>query len=144
MRLLDIDLDLFVNRPAYYQSQDNRLSSEDYRPWPEANVRLFLEKQCGLSTLSPVNGRVINNHHQAFSYWKYLIKHKKLFTPFEVTHVDSHADLGFGDSGYIYLMSDLLSFSINDRTSPKRGSKYRGLGTERIGDGEDWGRCWTL
>lgn len=41
--------------------------------------------------------------------------------PFHVTHLDAHADLGLGDSGWVYLMTDLLHCDVEDRTSPKSG-----------------------
>lgn len=46
MRVLDIDLDLFVNRPAYNQSLGKRLSSEDYQISNKINLLYFLFPLC--------------------------------------------------------------------------------------------------
>ena len=127
MRVLDIDLDLFVNEPAY-MPQEERLSSDFYQPWPESDVVSFLEDQCGLSTKNPVDGRVIDDHHEAFFFWKDMIESRRLSVPFEVVHADSHADLGLGDAGWVYLMGELLHLPKESRSYPKVGTKYMNLG----------------
>jgi hypothetical protein len=123
MRVLDLDLDFFVDKPAFRQSLSGteRLPSDEYHAWTAEETERFLEVQCGLSQVSPVEGRVIVHHHEAFHFWHELTDSGKLRTPFEVVHVDSHADLGFGDAGWAYLMGELLSLPLDRRSAPKEG-----------------------
>lgn len=39
-----------------------------------------------------------------------------------MTHDDAHADLGLGDAGYVYLLTDLLFHDVEDRQNPVVGS----------------------
>lgn len=48
-------------------------------------------------------------------YWKKLIVQKKLTTPFEVVHIDSHADLGLGYSSWDYISNQLLMIPLEER-----------------------------
>ena len=45
-----------------------------------------------------------------------------LTPPFHVTHVDAHADLGLGDAGYVYLLTELLLEDPRDRWWPRTGT----------------------
>ena len=47
--------------------------------------------------------------------------------PFHVTHVDAHADLGLGDSGYVYLMTSLLFAPPESRLHPAPPTGKTGL-----------------
>lgn len=44
-----------------------------------------------------------------------MINSKQLVTPFSVTHIDAHSDTGLGDTGYIYIMGELMHYPINNR-----------------------------
>lgn len=51
MKILDIDMDFFLDNVAVSKSFDGiRLEDEYYSPWDIADVRNFLEDNCGLST----------------------------------------------------------------------------------------------
>ncbi|MFC1979323.1 UPF0489 family protein [Chloroflexota bacterium] len=115
MRVLNLDLDFFLDEIAYFRADDSRLDSNQYKPWAESKVFCFLENNCGLSMNSTVKGRVVKHHDEAFDYWRELVYSGKLSTPFDVLHIDSHNDLGLGDSGYTYLMSEFLHISPNCR-----------------------------
>ena len=54
-----------------------------------------------------------------FSLWRDGIDDGALLAPFHVTHVDAHADLGLGDSGYTYLLTELLHQPVDQRRYPK-------------------------
>ena len=95
MRVLNIDLDFFLNDIAYFSHDKIRLSSDEYRPWSEIELRFFLEHNCGLS--QPIPGKIIVHHHDAFPFWRSLIEKNQLNYPFELVHIDGHADLGLGD-----------------------------------------------
>ena len=120
MRVLDIDLDFFLSDVAYYQS-DGRLDPKYYKPWKEPDVRSFLEQQCGLSKNHLLPSRFIERHHEAFFFWRELIRQGKLQVPFDVIHVDAHSDLGNGDGGHRYLMTDILHRPVADRADPEHG-----------------------
>lgn len=128
MKILDLDLDLFINEPAYWCEEGTRLSSNDYEPWSASTVRYFLEQQCGLSKKEPIPGKVVQHHHEAFYFWLDLIQKGNIQVPFDIYHADSHADLGLGDSGWVYLMGDYLHSSIKDRLVPEEGAKAMNAG----------------
>ena len=106
MRFLDIDLDFFLNRNAYYSGDDALRLGEEYKPWPHSRVRRFLETRCGLSREEPVVGRVIESHDLVVRFWQDLIDSGNLKVPFEVVHVDAHPDLSV--KGGLYLISNRL------------------------------------
>lgn len=118
LRVLDIDLDFFVEGVAHFRSRDDgRLSSDDYSAWPTGRVLRFLEEQCLVTEALP--GISVEYHAELFSRWRELIDRGALAVPFSVTHVDAHADLGAGDAGYDYLMTDVLFRAVEDRTRPE-------------------------
>ena len=120
MRILDLDLDFFISDIAYLISDDgSRLDDNYYKPWNEKETRAFLEERCALSKSSPIKGRVIKHHDEAFFFWRELINQGCLETPFEVVHVDAHADLGLGDASWAYILGDLLRLPPGERVNPK-------------------------
>lgn len=118
MRILDLDLDFFLDEIAHWQNGSGRLSDEDFNPWTGEAVRFFLEEQCGLSKDNKVRGRFVKHHHEAFYFWRELILAGSLETPFEVVHVDAHSDTGLGDSGYLYVANNLLHLPPQERINP--------------------------
>lgn len=108
MRVLDIDLDFFLDRAPHGidTSRGQRLNPHDFEPWSIEEVVLFLENQCGVH--APVPGRSVDEHDEIFRTWRDLITAGWLETPFHVTHVDAHADMDMGGRGYKYLMTELL------------------------------------
>lgn len=120
MRVLDIDLDFFLNDVPYDRAATaGRLDSNEYTPWTPDAVDSFLAKNCGMNSHAPLPGKFVAHHHEAFHVWRELIESGHLSVPFELVHVDSHADLGVGDAGYIYLMGDLLHREVSERTRPE-------------------------
>lgn len=125
MKVLDIDLDFFINDIANFRSDfGERLSDNEYFPCKEEKVRLFLEHQCGLSINNKIKGRILNHHHEAFFFWRKLIENNQLKTPFDIVHIDAHADLGLGDASWVYIMQNLLHKPLDKRTYPER-FKYK-------------------
>jgi hypothetical protein len=127
VRVLDIDLDFFLHGVAHYRaSDDDRLDSTEVEPWSIEEAMSFLQERCKLTAKLP--GAVVEHHGQMFERWRSAIRSGELTTPFHVTHVDAHADLGLGDAGYIPLVTNLLYRDPADRDG----------GTERpegLGDG---------
>ncbi|MCE9561955.1 MAG: UPF0489 family protein [Planctomycetes bacterium] len=131
MRILDLDLDFFLSSIAHDQSSGGaRLSEEDFKPWASDKVREFLEKNCGLSTQRRIPGKYITHHHEAFYWWRDLIRDGKLAKPFEVVHVDAHADLGAGTFAHsmVYVGFDLLHQPLEKRESPEEGDRKMNAG----------------
>jgi hypothetical protein len=118
--ILDLDLDFFLDEIAHSRpDKEKRLpASWGYKRWKKAEVRSFLEQQCLLSTANPIKGRVVTHHDEVFWLWRELIKARSMRVPFSLVHVDAHADLGMGDAAYVYVMTELLHLSLEDRKSP--------------------------
>ena len=57
----------------------------------------------------------MKGHNEALWFWKELIANKKLSTPFEVVHIDSHADLGLGYSSWVHILNKVLSYPVDER-----------------------------
>jgi hypothetical protein len=93
MRFLDIDLDFFLNRNAYYSGSDALRQGDDYKPWSDFKVKNFLETRCGLSRDRPIPGRVIESHDLVVRFWQDLIEHGDLKLPFDIVHIDAHPDM---------------------------------------------------
>lgn len=122
LRVLDLDLDFFQNRIVYWGDESNgRPSDDEAQPWDTAAVRHFLEVRCGLSSAAPVPGAYVRTHDEVFYAWRALIANGQLRAPFEVVHVDAHADLGLGDAGWAYVMGNLLHQPLAARYDPRQG-----------------------
>ena len=65
MRVLDLDMDFFLTGVCELAKKGERPSLREARPWAEAEVRAFLEKNCGLSRQRPIPGRVFETHDGA-------------------------------------------------------------------------------
>jgi hypothetical protein len=118
--VLDLDLDFFVQGVASWRGRDHdRLDADAFPAWDAADAHSFLRERCGLDR--PVPGVVVEHHGELFSRWRDVIQAGVLVPPFHVTHVDAHADLGLGDSGYAYLMTSLLFERPEDRRTPREG-----------------------
>lgn len=123
MRILDLDLDFFLDGSTSGKHPDSpREPSSEFTPWPEARVRDFLENQCKLSVSRKTPGKFVTHHHEAFFAWNSMISNGHLPVPFEVVHVDAHADLGFAVLGSEYLFEDVLWRPIIQRTQLVVGS----------------------
>jgi hypothetical protein len=120
MRVLDLDLDFFLDRVSWRTEPDTaRLNSAHYTPWSVDDFRIFVEAH-GLTTDSPTPGRVLTHHDEAFYLWRDLIQSGVLTAPFSLTHVDAHSDLGMGDTSYAYIMGELLHHDVPSRAHPDR------------------------
>lgn len=59
MKILDIDMDFFLDNIAHWENGLDRLNDAEYKPWLEEEFREFLEKRCLLSRKNPIKGRFI-------------------------------------------------------------------------------------
>lgn len=137
MKVLDIDMDYFLNQVASgleERNSEGRLPEEYYEVWTECDVRRFLEHNLGLSKDRRIPGRIVQGHNEALHYWEEKIKKQELVVPFEVVHVDAHADLGLGNAAYVHIYDKMLGFPLEER---RVHNKYDFLGNtkqEDIGD----------
>lgn len=115
MRILDIDLDFFVENPVIMPG-DGRPDVAEHSIWSASDARAFLRNRCGLE--GPLPGFVTERHHEAFAQWRAAIQAGRLTASFHVTHLDAHADLGMGDSGHVHLM-ELLQLPPVARLHPR-------------------------
>lgn len=114
-RILDVDLDFFVQPVAHFRNLDDlsRLSDDEYDVWSLDEVSAFLTEQCGLR--APLPGWAIERHGEAFQLWEQAVNAGSIEAPFSVTHVDAHADLGLGESNYVEIMSELMFMPVEQR-----------------------------
>ena len=139
MKVLDLDMDYFMKSVATFinESEPERLPEEDYGDsvWSEREVRNFLEGNLGLSKQNRIRGRVVAGHNESLFFWRELIEKGDLSTPFDVIHVDSHADLGLGYSSWTHILDYLLYYPVEERSQHPRYFDTSGhLRSEGIGD----------
>ncbi|MBQ2848751.1 MAG: UPF0489 family protein [Clostridia bacterium] len=119
MKVLDLDMDYFMERVATDVSFEilDRLPEDEYggSVWTAQRVRNFLEKNLGLSKQKKLPGRVVTGHNESLYFWEDLISKNKLTIPFEVIHVDSHADLGCGCTSSNFLQDKILTLPLETR-----------------------------
>jgi hypothetical protein len=118
-RVLDIDLDFFVHDPMHWPDLEVRPDPASHDVWSAEEAIEFLTNRCMLD--GPVAGFVTENHGELFPLWRSAIAIGFLTPPFHVTHVDAHADLGLGESGYVHLLTELLHLPVEKRQYPKVG-----------------------
>ena len=115
MRVLDLDMDFFLTGVCELAPRGARPSLREARPWAEADVRAFLEENCGLSRQKPIPGRVFETHDGALDLWKEWVEAGRLRAPFDVVHVDAHSDLGIGRPGPAYVLETVLALPPEKR-----------------------------
>lgn len=119
MRILDLDMDYFMTEVANNvpETSTDRLEEEFYRDavWSRERVVDFIENHLGLSRDRKIPGRIVEGHNGALFFWKELIASDKLSIPFEVVHVDSHADLGLGTDSPTFIGQHLLRWPVEER-----------------------------
>ena len=82
MRILDIDLDFFLEDCCPLAEIGKRPEPAGHEPWSEEQVVRFLEDNLGLSRFSPIPGRIFETHDSALRFWLELIAGGKLISPF--------------------------------------------------------------
>lgn len=122
MRVLDIDLDYFQLGIVIGNQSDERPSAEDYPPWAPERVAAFLEARCGLTSVRKLQGHRVESHDQVFDLWRDQIRAGELAWPFDVVHVDAHADLSVGNPGWHHVCTDLLYADPEERCVAGRPS----------------------
>ncbi len=120
MKVIDIDLDFFLNDCCELAPEGERPPLPVHEPWSENAVRAFLENNCGLSNKHRIPGRVYETHDGSLRMWHELIGSGKLTAPFSVTHIDAHSDLGIGMPGPQFVLFNVLSYDPEKRPDIER------------------------
>lgn len=118
MRVLDIDLDAFVE-PAAHCVDESRLDPREFSVWPVDRTLKWLADRCRLD--GPRPGWAVEHHVEVFDRWRDAVAVGALTSPFHVTHVDAHGDLCLGANGYRHLLIDVVHRPVAERTDPRRG-----------------------
>jgi hypothetical protein len=126
MIILDIDMDFFLNNVPHDISSSSlsRVNDEDYVPWNRTQVVNFLEESLGLSKKHKINGKIVTHHNEALYYWRELVLNSKIEVPFEVIHIDSHADLGLGSGSWVFIFEKLLGLDVDKRYDIENYKNY--------------------
>jgi hypothetical protein len=127
--VLDLDLDFFVTPTHHWMDAPQRLPESEYTCASPSQVEFFLEHQCGLSKTRKIPGRFCIEHDKAFYTWREWIESGVISAPFDVYHVDAHADMGIGDPSWTYLLGEVLALPVSDRSSPTTGWKGLNAGS---------------
>ena len=73
---------------------------------------------------------LFEEHDELFDAIKALVASGTISAPFELVHVDAHADLGVGQwKPYEYLLTDLMHREVEERLDPVRGNEGLNRGT---------------
>lgn len=116
MRILDIDLDFFLNnKHTSLSNKGKRLSKKYYTPWDRNAVKQFLIDNCGLKEGEKIKGKLFTTHDELFFYLKELRANNDQLH-FSIDHIDAHADMGVGDSSYSYIATEIIPLSVSDRS----------------------------
>lgn len=126
-RILDIDLDFFIEGCCELAEKGKRPSAQGHDPWSESAVRQFLEQNVGISRDKPVRGRIFETHDKALLYWRELIEKGSLKPAFSVTHIDAHSDLGIGKPGPGFVLNTVISTCLEQRRCIERYYKMNEL-----------------
>lgn len=137
MRILDIDMDYFLKEIPILMSESGieRRLDDEYQVWNKAEVIDFLENKLGLSKEVKIKGEIVTHHNEALYYWRKLIREERLSAPFEVVHIDSHADLGLGYPSWLFIMDMLITVPVEERIEIENyGKMFKKYYEPRIGD----------
>jgi hypothetical protein len=123
VQILDIDMDYFLTEKTSYHKDRKQINNKIV--WTKSEIIEFLEKKLGLSKNNKIKGRIVTYHNEALNFWEELVDDKKLKVPFEVIHVDSHADLGLGIPGWSNLFDKVLILPVDERQKYVKNSEFK-------------------
>jgi len=122
MVILDIDIDFFLDYIIHNPKSERPDDYDNIVIYKKADVIDFLEKKCGLNNKNKIKGKFLKTHDELFYCFRNMIEAKILSVPFELVHIDAHADLGLGDNSDKYIMTELLHMPVSERIYPKRNN----------------------
>ncbi|MCK6546511.1 UPF0489 family protein [Myxococcota bacterium] len=107
----------------FWRTDDGpRPSGRAHRADGDEAVRTFAEDQCRLDLRAPCAGSAFEHDDGTFDALAALIARGALVPPFELVHVDAHADLGVGehDHSFARISGDLLHRPVATRSTGVR------------------------
>lgn len=147
MKVLDLDMDYFMDSIANTPfSVQERLPEEDYGDtvWSKNKVISFFENNLGLSKEHKLPGRIVVGHDESLYFWEELLAAGKLEEPFEVIHVDSHADLGLGCSSSDFLQEGIILLPVETRRKIRSFDNNGKIEKINIGDYLLWAIAYRM
>jgi hypothetical protein len=119
-RVLSIDLDAFVSPTVYAKdsADHRRVASDAYRVLPAPRVLALTER---LGFARGAEGACIEHHHQILDHLHRRIASGTLRIPFDLVHVDAHADLGWGEMVWRRLLGDIAGRPLAERQTFRSG-----------------------
>jgi hypothetical protein len=118
-RILDIDLDFFLDRIFNSDHEPRgRLDPDLFRVDPIPVALDYLHDRCCVPRDATTPGSVCEHHVDVWFEWRRMIRDGSLRAPFEVIHVDAHADMGLGNNSCLYIAEDLLARPVDQRRVP--------------------------
>lgn len=118
INILDIDLDFFLDNRFTSKPQD-RLDSNEYHPWKPYEVVNYLEQNCKLDKNKKISGKYFTYHDEVFYFLRDLQYQENYKLLFSIDHLDAHADLGLGDTSFMYIITELMYQPLRCRFNPK-------------------------
>ncbi len=115
MKVLDLDLDFFLDDCCPLAKMGERPNPDAASPWTEAAVVEYLERHLGLDAKRPIPGIITETHDGALAFWKARMDQGLLSRPFSVVHVDAHSDLGIGYPGPDIVLNGVLGIRPETR-----------------------------
>ncbi len=112
--VLSLDVDYFVN-PKVAGPRRGRPSDDTHVVRDIEHIIDFLATKCLVGVDNPVAGRAAIDHDAAFWAIRDWIRDDRLQIPFNLVHIDAHADLGFGDAGYSEILDDVIRRPLDQR-----------------------------
>lgn len=147
LKVLDVDMDYFMTRIANTPfSFVERLEEENFGSsvWSAERVREFLENNLGLSKDHKIPGRIVCGHNESLLFWEELMESGDLTEPFDIIHVDSHADLGLGTFSGDFLQSVFLTLPIETRRKIREYENDGEVEEINIGDYLLWAIAYRM
>ena len=95
MKVLDIDMDFFLDRVTMDNHDENRYPDENCEVWDKKEIIDYLENILNLSKDNKIQGKIIMYHNESLDFWNDMINKCQLKTPFTIIHIDSHSDLDY-------------------------------------------------
>ena len=143
-RVLDLDLDFFVQRVVFWPPDDQRADPEEHKValgvdtlleiLTDAEIELvggdldafdgvglsmrYLRERLGLRDSLP--GAAVETHDEVFAIWERMIRDGELRCPFHVTHVDAHGDFGKGQLSHRKVLTEVLALPADARRDRSR------------------------
>jgi len=138
-RVLDLDLDFFVQGVVHCPPSDERADPTEYKVALGVDTILsmvsdeeiaavdgyiddldgvalgmrYARERLGLD--GPIRGAPVEHHDEVFALWERLIDAGELRPPFHLTHVDAHGDFGKGQLSHRKVLTDVMALDQDAR-----------------------------